>query len=105
MKRWTKPQDNYREITMEKTVVISCAESRNTLAQIGIAGEILHTPGHSDDSVSLLLDDGSVFTGDLTRPEMISLEDRAAVMASWDLLRQQGATRVYAGHGPVYSLG
>lgn len=105
MKRWTKPQDNYREITMKNTLVIACAESRKTLAKIGIAGEVVHTPGHSDDSVSLLLDDGSVFTGDLTRPEMISVEDATTVMASWELLRQKGATLVYPGHGPVYPLG
>ena len=104
MKQWTKPQDNYREITMKDTVVIACAESRKTLAQIGIAGEIVHTPGHSDDSVSLLLDEGSVFTGDLTRPEMISVEDAAAVKASRELLRQKGVTRVFPGHGPVYPL-
>ena len=37
----------------------------SSCGRIGMSGEILHTPGHSDDSVSLLLDDGSVFTGDL----------------------------------------
>ena len=66
MKQWTKPQDNYHEITMEGNVTISIGDSRAFLAKIGVEGEILHTPGHSDDSVSLLLDDGAAFTGDLT---------------------------------------
>jgi glyoxylase-like metal-dependent hydrolase (beta-lactamase superfamily II) len=65
MKTWTKPHDRYLEVTMDDNVQISCDESRSLLEGIGIPGEILHTPGHSDDSVSLLLDDGSVFTGDL----------------------------------------
>lgn len=75
IKRWTKPQDNYVEITMDDNVVISPAESRSLLASIGIPGEILHTPGHSDDSVSLLLDAGSAFTGKLTRsaPKIFTL--------------------------------
>jgi ribonuclease/clavin/mitogillin len=101
MKRWIKPQDRYVEITMHDNVTITFAESRSVLEQIVIPGEILHTPGHSDDSISLLLDDGSVFTGDLTPPEFIAEEDAAVVAASWQLLRESGATHVYPGHGPV----
>lgn len=101
MKTFTKPQDNYMEITMDGNVTISFAESRALLKKIGIPGEIIPTPGHSDDSVSLLLDDGSVFTGDLTHPMMVGLEDAEIVSASWRLLRERGATRVYPGHGPV----
>jgi glyoxylase-like metal-dependent hydrolase (beta-lactamase superfamily II) len=104
MKTWTKPQDQYVEITTHDNVVISFAESRAVLEGIGIPGEILPTPGHSDDSVSLLLDDGSVFTGDLTPPAFIGEEDAAAVSASWRLLRERGATHVYPGHGPVWQM-
>lgn len=99
MKTWTKPSDNYVEITTHDNVIISSPDSRPLLAQIGIAGEILHTPGHSDDSVSLLLDDGSVFTGDLT-PEAYA-GDNAAALASWRRLRERGARRVYPAHGPA----
>jgi len=101
MKTWTKPQDKYVEITLHDNVVISFPESRSVLERIGILGEIVHTPGHSDDSVSLLLDDGSVFTGDLTRPALIGESDAAVACASWRLLRERGAVRVYPAHGPV----
>lgn len=100
MKSWTKSQDKYVEITMHDNVTISFAESRKVLEGIGIAGEILPTPGHSGDSASLLLDDGSVFTGDLTHPALAGNDDASLVAASWQLLRQRGATRVYPGHGP-----
>jgi glyoxylase-like metal-dependent hydrolase (beta-lactamase superfamily II) len=86
-------------------VIISFPESRPVLEGIGIPGEILHTPGHSDDSVSLLLDDGSAFTGDLTHPALAGERDAAVVSASWRLLRERGATRVYPAHGPVWSMG
>jgi len=105
MKSWIKPQDHYVDITMHDNVTISFPESRSVLERIGIPGEILHTPGHSDDSISLLLDDGSVFTGDLTPPALIGEENPAVVLASWRLLRERGATRVYPGHGPVRQLG
>jgi endoribonuclease LACTB2 len=104
MKQWTKAADNYLEITLHDNVVIPCAESRALLAEIGIAGEIVPTPGHSDDSVSLLLENGAVFTGDLTHPQFISAEDGDGVLASWRLLRERGATHVYPGHGPAYIL-
>jgi glyoxylase-like metal-dependent hydrolase (beta-lactamase superfamily II) len=105
MKTWTKPQDHYLEITPQGNTVIPISESRALLEKIGILGEIVHTPGHSDDSVSLLLDDGSVFTGDLTHPAFIGTEDAATVNESWRLLRARGATRVYPGHGPVRQIG
>ena len=104
MKRWIKPQDRYVEITSDGNVIISCAESRVELEKLGIYGEVFHTSGHSDDSVSLLLDNGSVFTGDLTRPEYVGLEDPGVVAASWKLLKERGARRVYPGHGPVYQI-
>lgn len=102
MKTWTKPQDRYVEITAEGNVIISFAQSRELLSQIGIAGEILHTPGHSDHCVSLLLDDGSVFTGDLP-PEAYAFDSPVA-LATWGLLRERGATRVYPAHGPIRSI-
>ncbi len=102
MKTWTKPADNYVDITVNGNVVISFAQSRHLLSQIGIAGEILHTPGHTDHCVSLLLDNGSVFTGDLP-PEAYAFDNPAA-LASWRLLRAKGATRVYPAHGPVRSI-
>jgi ribonuclease/clavin/mitogillin len=101
MKRWTKPGDGYVDITLHDNVVISLDESREFLSEIGISGEVVHTPGHSDDSVSVLLDDGSVFTGDLTHPALMGESDREIVSASWDALRRLGATRVYPGHGPA----
>ncbi len=101
MKDHIKPADNFTDITLHDNTVISCDESRGRLAALGIAGEIVHTPGHSPDSVSLLLDNGAVFTGDLTHPMLITVEEAGVTNASWQLLKDKGATTVYAGHGPV----
>lgn len=104
MKRFTKPQDNYLEITPNGNVEITFSESRAFLGGIGIAGQIIPTPGHSDDSVSLVLDDGSAFVGDLTRPEFIGQENHDVVTASWQRLRDAGARKIYPGHGPAYEM-
>jgi endoribonuclease LACTB2 len=102
MKTWTKPGDNYVDITADGNVIISFEQSRQLLSQIGIGGEILHTPGHSDHCVSLLLDDGSAFTGDLP-PEAFAFDNPSA-LASWRLLRARGAARVYPAHGPIKAI-
>jgi glyoxylase-like metal-dependent hydrolase (beta-lactamase superfamily II) len=100
MKRWTKPTDRYLDINLEDNVTISFAESREVLLKLGIAGEIVCTPGHSHDSISLVLDDGSAFTGDLTPPGLVTEDDAEVTAASWQLLRDHGAKCVYPGHGP-----
>jgi glyoxylase-like metal-dependent hydrolase (beta-lactamase superfamily II) len=92
-----KPTDKYVDITLNDNVRVTVDDSRAFLASIGIPGQILATPGHSDDSVTLLLDDGSAFTGDLTAPQMAEGE----ALASWEKLRSLGAKTVYPGHGPV----
>ena len=105
MKACTKPRDQYLDIAMDNNVTISFAESRAVLGRIGIVGKILHTPGHSNDSVTLLLDDGVAFTGDLTPPALAGKDEATVVAASWRLLREHGANRVYPGHGPVRPMG
>ena len=99
-----KPADHFTDITLHDNRVIPLAESRALLSTLGVSGEILHTPGHSPDSVSLLLDDGAVFTGDLTHPMFATEIDAEMVNASWQSLRDHGATTVYPGHGPIRAL-
>lgn len=101
MQQWMKPADNYTEIRVEDNVVVPIAESRTFLKTLGFDGQFVHTPGHSDDSVSLLLDSGEVFTGDLTHPQFITEEEASVTLKSWAMLRELGAKMVYAGHGPV----
>jgi ribonuclease/clavin/mitogillin len=101
MKAFTKPQDHYLEVTTDDIAPVAFAESRSILEPIGIAGEVLSTPGHSADSVSLLLDDGSLFTGDLPPEEIPDAGTPDLVIASWRTLREHGARKIYPAHGPV----
>ncbi|WP_337844874.1 MBL fold metallo-hydrolase [Thermus sp.] len=102
MGQWVKPHERYLPITLEGTFRLSFTESRGFLASIGIPGEILPTPGHTDHCVSLLLDDGRAFTGDLPREE--GAWDNPKALASWALLRRKGARWIYPAHGPVRPL-
>lgn len=97
----TKPSDNFTDIEPAGNIVISVADSRAFLAGIGIQGEIISTPGHSDDSITLILDDGSAFTGDLTPPMIVPQDPTDLAYQSWEKIRSKGVTTIYAGHGPA----
>ncbi len=105
MKPFTKPRDHYVEILPEGNKIITFDESRDLLAGIGIASEIFPTPGHSPDSVSVLLDDGKVFTGDLP-PFMPDWNDEQGrrIKSSWKLLYDHGAKIIHPAHGPIREI-
>jgi hydroxyacylglutathione hydrolase len=83
------------------------------LAEYGISGKIVHTPGHSMGSVSVLLETGDAFVGDLAMAEFplrlspglpTLAEDIQMVRESWKLLVDRGAETIYPAHGNPFSV-
>ncbi len=101
LKRHMKPAQHYVEITLHDNLELTTRESRAFLLRIGIAGEVIWTPGHSDDSVSLVLDEGVAFTGDLPPPGYVNQAASALVQQSWDALRRLHVHTIYPGHAPA----
>jgi len=95
---------NFLPVDDDKIQIISIAESREFLRTAGIAGEILHTPGHSDDSISLLLDDGSLFVGDLNPLYELELHKGTKIYESWKHLLARNPVKVYYGHAKTAVL-
>lgn len=104
LRTYVKPGDNYTNIELEGNTVLTAEESRAFLAAIGIAGEIIGTPGHSDDSVTLILDEGAAFTGDLTPLQIVPDDPADLAHQSWQKIRSKGVRIVYPGHGPAWHL-
>lgn len=101
LRTYMKPHHNYVDIDLTDNVLVSTGESRAFLSNIGIRGEIISTPGHSDDSITLVLDEGAAFTGDLTPPMAVPQDKENVVRQSWEKVRSLGAKTIYPGHGPV----
>ncbi len=99
-----KPDDHFTEITPEGNIVLTEPSSRAFLAGIGVQGEIIHTPGHSEDSITLILDVGLAFTGDLTRPFLVPDDPANPAFQSWERIRARGVTTIYPAHGPAWYL-
>ena len=87
----------YVEIKQNDNLILKLEDSRKFLASIGLSGEILHTPGHSDHSATLILDEGFAFTGDL-HPSFMNTED-PITRSSWDKIYRHKITRIFPGHG------
>ena len=89
----------YVPIQIDKTDFIVDSPARAMLESIGVEGALIETPGHSDDSISLVLDNGVAFVGDLTWPDRAGPENGTAIITSWRSLIANGAQTIYPGHG------
>jgi len=99
---YAKKGGHYTPIRVEKDDLVG--PDRAALARIGIRGELLETPGHSVDSISLVLDSGMAFIGDLTSPALVTLENSDQVLDSWRRLITHGARTFYHSHTPPIPL-
>ena len=95
---------NYKPIDDGQARIITIGESRGVLQEMGIDGCLYSTPGHSDDSVSLFLDDGTLFVGDLNPLYELELHAGTQIEKSWSMLLAQYPKRVYYGHAPAADL-
>ena len=74
-------------------------DSRKFLKELGIDGEIISTPSHSEDSISVLLDDGTFIVGDLEPLEYLeAYVDNRKLKADWDTLLRADPKRIIYAH-------
>ena len=91
----------YSPIHEASAKMITCGESSGFLADQGIAGSIIHTPSHSKDSVSLILENGDCFAGDLEPYEYIAAyENNAALKSDWEHILSFHPKRIFYAHRP-----
>lgn len=90
----------FKSINDKEIVVLPVTKSRNFLRKCGIDGEILSTPGHSECSVSYILDNGEAFVGDLYPMEQVALYDNPVLTKSWRKLKQANIKIIHFAHYP-----
>jgi hydroxyacylglutathione hydrolase len=84
-----------------------------SLEAYGIPGKVVHTPGHTAGSFTLILTDGRALVGDMAmngfpllgrRPGLpIVADDLAILRSSWRALLEQGVVTAYPGHGGPFA--
>ena len=88
------------------------ADEGSRLDEFGVSGSILHTPGHTPGSISVLLDAGDAIVGDVImggwaggaiRPSQPNFhyfaDDLPGAMASIDRILAAASGRLFVGHG------
>lgn len=89
----------YEPVDEKDAIVITCEESRDHLAKIGIKGEIIPIKSHSDDSIALILDNGDCIVGDLEPIEYLdSYEDNMALKSDWKHIMNHKPKKIYYSH-------
>ncbi len=83
-------------------------EEGQSLREFGVAGRVVHTPGHTDGSISVALDDGALFVGDailnLARVSFpLFWQDPATARASALKIQALQPRCVYPAHGRAFT--
>lgn len=83
-----------------------------SLEEFGLRGQVIHTPGHTKGSISILLEDGSAFVGDLVMGKTIInnhpspgafAENLSELRESWIKILTSGAKTIYPAHGNPFA--
>lgn len=84
-----------------------------SLTDFGIRGRIVYTPGHTQGSVSVLLETGEAFVGCLAHNNLpfrikpglpIFAEDIEKVKESWKSIIRRGVKMIYPAHGDHFPV-
>jgi hydroxyacylglutathione hydrolase len=95
------------------SVDIEINEESFSLQEYGIEATIIHTPGHSPGSLSLVLNSGEAFVSDLLMggfPKLngpgktIFYDDESALIKSWKKLLEMNVKTIYPAHGKPFSV-
>lgn len=90
---------DFEPIDISKAIVIEVEQSRDFLNSLGIKGEILLTPSHSEDSISIVLDNGCCFVGDLEPIEYLDgYLENDKLKKDWDNIIKHNPKFIYYAH-------
>ena len=84
-----------------------------SLAEYGIPGKVVYTPGHSMGHISIVLDSGDALVGDMAMNDWylrltpglpVLADDINMVVESWKKILPMGIRRVHPAHGPDFPV-
>lgn len=103
MEKMLLKDKHYKPLNRQNNILLNIETSKAFFDQNQIPGQAIKTVGHSEDSISIVMDDGSAFIGDLYMKELIMDEDVKS-QESWNALEKAGVKRIYAAHGNGYGV-
>ena len=93
----------------ERCILIDCNNKKDIESKIH--GKIIETPGHTSCSISLLMDDGSLFCGDVAMNGFPSIQritiwinNLREFYKSWELMIDTNPRMIYPAHGAPFPI-
>jgi len=111
-KLFLRERINQAVIPDERTIIID-ADNNEMLRTFGIPAKIICVPGHTDDSIALICDDGNAFIGDAAfnmpgffnlRHRPLVAENPSGIEPNWEKIRSENGTRLFISHGKNLSV-
>lgn len=103
MENMLRNDRSYLLLDMNSNVVLKIDEAEAFFKENNIPAQAIKTTGHSDDSISVVFQDGTAFIGDLYSPALV-MEGDDKSKQSWNDLILKGAKAIYPAHGNAYTL-
>jgi glyoxylase-like metal-dependent hydrolase (beta-lactamase superfamily II) len=101
----------YSPLILTDNDVIISEDNDEVLRKIGIDGKIICTPGHTDDCISVILDNGDAFVSDACMSNLgflhyrpIEVSNLKQVFESWQKIIDNGAKTIYPSHGKPFPV-
>ncbi len=92
-------QLQYKPIDEKFAKITKCDESRDFLLNMGIKGEIIHTPSHSIDSISIVIDNGDCIVGDLEPIDYLpAYSDNTNLKSDWEKILAFNPKKIFYAH-------
>ncbi len=107
--RWTL---TFLPFTLRENDLLLTGDDNQVLRDVGVAGQILYTPGHCIDHIAIALDTGEVFCGDAaanfllwagTQYCTVFMTDMDEAYQSWKKMLDSGGQTIYPAHGKPFS--
>jgi hypothetical protein len=102
--KYLKKFPKFKEIIVNpKNIMIE--NNRNIFFdKLGLNGYLIHTPEHSEDSISVVIEGLGVFTSNLPLSNHSKLETKEAVEKSWNSIRKTREKRIFPAHHISFEL-
>ncbi|GAB2551676.1 MBL fold metallo-hydrolase [Gracilibacillus alcaliphilus] len=99
-----KKYSNYKKINIDSKNILNENDKNSFYERFGMPGYMLHTPGHTDDSISIVIKGLGIFTGDLPLVNQTYFASSKKVEESWAQIRNTNEKRIFPGHGNSFTF-
>ncbi len=109
LKKFYNPEREIRVTPIKPDIIIT---DEYSLEEYGVNGKVIHTPGHTKGSISVIMDSKYAFVGDITMKipplsfsyQPIIAENMEQIYSSWQKIIDHGVEKIFPSHGKVFNV-